>query len=52
MAELSERAKQARKAYMEDWRKKNLEKSRKHMSDFWERIADKMEAQEKQELEK
>lgn len=36
-AELSDAAREARNAYLREWRKNNPQKTKKHRVDYWER---------------
>jgi hypothetical protein len=39
MTELSDKAREIKNAYLKEWRRKNPERSKKHMADYWERKA-------------
>lgn len=48
MTELSNKAKEAQRAYLREWRRKNPEKVRENNRRYWERKAEQMAAQEKE----
>ena len=48
MKEISEKAKEAQRAYLREWRRKNPEKVRENNRRYWERKAQQMAAQEKE----
>jgi len=39
--ELTEEAREARREYMRNWRRKNKEKAKQHQIDYWNRKAEK-----------
>jgi len=45
MKELSEQAKEARNNYLRKWRRRNPEKHKQHIANYWERRAEKEEAE-------
>jgi predicted RNA-binding Zn-ribbon protein involved in translation (DUF1610 family) len=44
MTELSDKAREIKNAYQREWRRKNPERLKKHMADYWERKAAKASA--------
>ena len=48
MTELSNQAKEAQRAYLREWRRKNPEKVRESNRRYWERKAQQMAALEKE----
>ena len=48
MTELSNQAKEAQRAYLREWRRKNPEKVQENNRRYWERKAQQMAAQEKE----
>lgn len=48
MKEISEKAKEAQRAYLQEWRRKNPEKVQENNRRYWERKAQQMAALEKE----
>lgn len=44
MTELSDKARELKNSYQRDWRKRNPDKLKKHLADYWERKAAKASA--------
>ena len=49
MSELTEAGKRARAAYMRQWRRRNPERHKQLINDYWERKAARMEQREETE---
>ena len=47
MKELSNEAREARNKYMREWRKKNPDKQKEYERRHWEKLAEKMQEEEK-----